>query len=110
MKVNKYVPFMLGWVVVMVIIDLSLIYKIRAIRNQKEELASELAEVKKEYVVKSDALAACTRAVVGVGSGMIPLYESVDEEVKSIEMIIHSDSTESGEPRRFVLSCGDEGR
>ena len=56
---------------------------------------------------KTDEMAACVKAVVGVESDFDPMFHSV-EEASLIEVTIYSD-TESGEPRKFVIQGCESG-
>ena len=56
---------------------------------------------------KTDEMAACVKAVVGVESDFDQMFHSV-ENASLMEVTVYSD-TESGEPRKFVISgCNKE--
>lgn len=85
---------------------------IESLRLKNTKLNSKLIELKSKLGVasfllskKTTALTQCVKDQMGEKSGFIPLYESV-ETAQKMELIIYSEDTESGEPRRFLLDCG----
>lgn len=104
---NSIVPLLI--IIALILMAIIVIGKKRyeGLLTEFQQLTREHKTIQELYEMKGEALTTCTRSLIGEKSGMIALFESVDEDVQSLEMIVHTD-TESGEPRKFVLSCGDK--
>lgn len=80
-------------------IDLPLsIDKMNEVNRSLKDENSNLTELLNK---KTDEMAACVKAVVGMESDFDPMFHSV-KEASLMEVTIYSD-TESGEPEKFVI-------
>lgn len=107
-------PFLIAVFIVVNIVHFYISYKVHSAyqKELKQVHSAYQKETKETYdnLKKAEVnLAACVKAVVGVDSGFDPLYHSV-EEASMIEMIVYTEDTDSGEPRRFTMhGCQDKG-